>query len=78
MTLSRAEQLGEPVEGQTHHRRFRVRRLDAFARWLLSFAGDLEPVSPREIVDEYFGLARETLAHHASDRLTARPPNRIS
>ncbi|MDQ3136686.1 MAG: WYL domain-containing protein [Gemmatimonadota bacterium] len=73
-----AAQLGEPVEGQTHHRRFRVRRLDAFARWLLSFAGDLEPVSPREIVDEYFGLARETLAHHASDRLTARPPNRIS
>ncbi len=61
-----AARLGEEVEGQPQRRRFRVRRLDAFARWLLSFAGDLEPVSPAEVVEEYRGLARETLAHHAS------------
>jgi proteasome accessory factor B len=61
-----AAQLGEGVEGQPHLRRFRVRRLDAFARWLLSFAGDLEPVSPADVVEEYRGLARRTLAHHAS------------
>ena len=61
-----AARLGEEVEGQPQLRRFRVRRLDAFARWLLSFAGDLEPVSPAEVVAEYRALARATLAHHAS------------
>jgi predicted DNA-binding transcriptional regulator YafY len=60
-----AHRLGEVVEGDERLRRFRVRRVDAFARWLLSFAGDLEPVSPAQVVDEYKGLVRETLAHHA-------------
>jgi len=59
-----AFRLGEVVEGHPQHRRFRVRRSDAFARWLLSFAGDVVPVSPRELVDEYHGLVRETLSHH--------------
>jgi proteasome accessory factor B len=67
-----AARLGEPVEGYPDRRRFQVRRLDAFARWLLSFAGDLEPLSPRELVDEYLGLVRETLAHHMPD-----PPLRL-
>jgi proteasome accessory factor B len=65
-----AFRLGEEVEGQPDRRRFRVRRPDAFARWLLSFAGDLVPVAPRALVDEYHGLLRETLAHH----MAARPP----
>ena len=73
-----AARLGEEVEGKPHLRRFRVRRLDAFARWLLSFAGDLEPVSPAEVVDEYRGLARETLAPHSTDRPTVRPSDRPS
>ena len=59
-----AHRLGEVVEGDERLRRFRVRRVDAFARWLLSFAGDLEPVSPAQVVEEYQGLVRETLAHH--------------
>jgi predicted DNA-binding transcriptional regulator YafY len=59
-----AHRLGEEVESDPSLRRFRVRRLDAFARWLLSFAGDLEPVSPAEVIEEYAGLVRETLAHH--------------
>jgi len=63
---SAAARLGEPVEGHPDRRRFQVRRLDAFARWLLSFAGDLEPFAPRELVDEYLGLVRETLAHHSA------------
>ena len=74
---SAAFRLGEAVEGHPDRRRFRVRRTDAFARWLLSFGGDLVPVAPREIVDEYHGLVRETLAHHAAgpphDRST--PPS---
>lgn len=61
-----AFRLGEVVEDHPQHRRFRVRRSDAFARWLLSFAGDLVPVAPRELVDEYHGLVRETLTHHAA------------
>jgi hypothetical protein len=43
-----------------------VRRSDAFVRWLLSFAGDLVPVAPRDLVDEHHGLVRETLTHHAA------------
>jgi proteasome accessory factor B len=61
-----AFRLGEVIEGQPQHRRFRVRRSDAFARWLLSFAGDVLPVAPQDLVDEYYGLVRATLSHHAS------------
>jgi hypothetical protein len=53
------------VEGHPHRRRFRVRRRDAFARWLLSFAGELVPVSPSEVVSDFQALAAETLAHHS-------------
>ena len=60
-----ALRLGVPVPGHSDRRRFRIRRPDAFARWLLSFGGDLVPVEPPEIVQEYEGLVRETLAHHA-------------
>jgi predicted DNA-binding transcriptional regulator YafY len=60
-----AARLGEPVEGHPDRRRFRVRRRDAFARWLLSFAGELVPVSPSEVVSDFQVLAAETLAHHS-------------
>ena len=73
-----AHRLGEEVPGHPDRRHFRVRRSDAFARWLLSFGGDLVPVSPGELVDEYRGLVRETLAHHRATlppyRPTAVPP----
>ena len=62
---SAAYRLGEPVEGHPDRRHFRVRRSDAFARWLLSFGGDLVPVAPSDLVSEYKGLLRETLEHHA-------------
>ena len=61
---SAAHRLGEEVPGHPDRRQFRVRRSDAFARWLLSFGGDLIPLGPSELVDEYRGLVRETLAHH--------------
>lgn len=66
-----ALRLGEEVAGHPEQRRFRVRRSDAFARWLLSFAGDLVPVAPAELVQEFRVLARQTLAHHS-----AVPPSR--
>ncbi len=88
---SAAARLGEAVAGHPDRRRFQVRRLDAFARWLLSFAGELEPLAPRELVDEYQGLVRETLEHHRRTgspsvrpslsppaRLFATPPARLS
>jgi proteasome accessory factor B len=43
-------------------RRFMVRRLDVFARWLLSFAGELVPLEPVALVDEY---ARQVAATRA-------------
>jgi len=61
-----AYRLGEMVQGRPEQRRFRVRRADPFVRWLLSFGGDVVPIAPRELVDEYDGLVRETLAHHAA------------
>jgi proteasome accessory factor B len=57
-----AARLGEPVPGHPDRRRFRVRRRDAFARWLLSFAGDVAPLGPAELVAEYQGLIEQTLA----------------
>jgi predicted DNA-binding transcriptional regulator YafY len=57
-----AARLGEPVPDRPDRRRFLLRRRDAFARWLLSFGGDLVPVAPPELVDEYRELARRTLA----------------
>lgn len=48
-----ARALGRPIEGHPERRAFSVRRADAFARWLLSFAGDAVPVAPAAIVDEY-------------------------
>jgi proteasome accessory factor B len=56
--VAAASRLGEPVEGHPSRRRFRVRRLDTFARWLLSFGGDVWPVSPPGLVSRYRELAR--------------------
>jgi len=56
-----AAQLGAAVEGRATHRTFRVRRLDAFARWLLSLAGDAVPRQPARLVDAYRQLARGAL-----------------
>ncbi|MGH9886359.1 MAG: helix-turn-helix transcriptional regulator, partial [bacterium] len=38
--------LGAAVAGEPARRQFQVRRLDSFVRWLMSFAGDVVPVSP--------------------------------
>jgi predicted DNA-binding transcriptional regulator YafY len=66
-----ARRLGEEVPGHPDRRHFRVRRSDAFARWLLSFGGDLVPIAPGELVDDYRGLVRETLDHHQNPRACA-------
>jgi proteasome accessory factor B/proteasome accessory factor C len=57
-----AAKLGEPVDGQPTYRRFKIRRLEPFTRWLLSLAGDAHPVEPQEVVDAWRQLARDVLA----------------
>ena len=53
-------------EGEAPHSvlQYRVRRRDTFLRWLLSFAGDAEPVAPAEVVADWRRLLAETLAAH--------------
>src|SRR6185437_8114791 len=57
-----ASELGRPVEGHPTRRLFDVRRPDVFARWLLSLAGELVPLSPPAICDEYRRRIEATLA----------------
>jgi proteasome accessory factor C len=56
-----ARRLGEAVPDEPSQRRFRVRRVDPFARWLLSFAGEVVPVSPVEVTEAYQDLAEDAL-----------------
>jgi hypothetical protein len=64
--VAAAARLGEPVDGAPGRRRFRVRRLDSFARWLLSFGGDARPISPPALVERHREMARATLARYES------------
>ncbi len=73
-----AARLGEPVDGLPNRRLFRVRRPDTFTRWLLSFAGDIVPVFPPELVAEFRTLVHQTLVHHTPDRQNVPPIERPS
>jgi proteasome accessory factor B len=57
-----AAALGKPVKGEPRRRQFRVRRGDAFTRWLMSFGGDAQPLEPPEMVEQFREMMRETLA----------------
>lgn len=57
-----AEQLGSAVAEEPRRRAFLVRRRDAFIRWMLSFAGEIVPVAPPSLTDEYRETVRRTLA----------------
>lgn len=65
-----ARRLGTPGDDDT--RLFRVRRRDVFARWLLTFAGDAEPLSPPDFVEQFRALVRDTLALYTESRTGAR------
>ena len=60
-----AARLGAPVNNHPDRRKFQVRRVDAFARWLLSLAGDATPVAPKELIAEYRDIARATAEIYA-------------
>jgi hypothetical protein len=57
-----ASRLGDPVEGAPDLRTFPVRRIDAFVRWLMSFAGDAIPVAPASVIESYAKQVAETRA----------------
>jgi predicted DNA-binding transcriptional regulator YafY len=57
-----AARLGAAVPGEPEQRRYEVRRLDSFVRWLLPLAGHATPVSPPELVSAWREAARDTLA----------------
>jgi predicted DNA-binding transcriptional regulator YafY len=57
-----AERLGAAVEGAPDRRRFQVRRLDAFVRWVLGSGGAVVPVEPPEAVALFRHLLDRTLA----------------
>jgi predicted DNA-binding transcriptional regulator YafY len=59
-----ASALGSAIRGAPRQRRFQVRRVDVFARWLLSFAGDARPVSPPALVEAFENAVRHTLANY--------------
>jgi proteasome accessory factor B len=57
-----AAMLGEQIPGEPSLRRFRIRRQDAFARWLLSFGGDAVPVAPETVIKAYESHIKSTLS----------------
>jgi predicted DNA-binding transcriptional regulator YafY len=60
-----AMQLGEPVAHDPSARRFRVRRPDTFALWVLGFAGDADVISPPTMRARVATLAQSTRARYA-------------
>jgi predicted DNA-binding transcriptional regulator YafY len=54
-----AARLGVAIEGASDRRKFTIRRVDSFARWLLSFGGEAIPVSPPSLVDEFRNQVKE-------------------
>jgi len=67
--------LGEPVDGAPLSRRFQVRRVDAFVRWLLAFAGEARPVDPPGVVREFEAQIARTLAVYADVQTSDAPRN---
>jgi proteasome accessory factor B len=61
-----ARSLGAEVPGAPLRRRFQVRRVDSFVRWLMSFAGEAVPVSPDELRDQYRAVVARALAVYSS------------
>jgi proteasome accessory factor C len=57
-------QLGAQVPGHAKRRAFRVRQLERFARWILSFGGAAKAISPPALEESVRRMARETLARY--------------
>lgn len=60
-----AAKLGTAVPASPRQRMFRVKRVDAFVRWILSFAGEVVPVSPASLSTDYQEMVRRTLSTYS-------------
>lgn len=60
--IAEAKALGEPDGRRANRRKFKVRRIDTFARWLLSFGGDAQPISPSSVRSAWKTMASDTAA----------------
>jgi predicted DNA-binding transcriptional regulator YafY len=58
--------LGTSVPEHDNRRAFRVRSLDRFVRWTMSFSGAARPVSPPRFVEAYQTAVREVLSIYQS------------
>jgi proteasome accessory factor B len=54
--------LGAEVVGAARQRRFQVRRADSFVRWLMSFGGDVVPISPPSLCEQFRNVVSATLS----------------
>lgn len=63
-----AMELGEPIAGDARRRRFRVRRIETFALWILAFAGDATVEDPPEVAERVRDLARAARAQYEGAR----------
>jgi proteasome accessory factor B len=61
-----ARRLGQPVRGRADCRRFRVRKLDPFIRWLLSLAGDAVPLEPPTVIAAWHAAMKKTLTTYGA------------
>src|SRR5688572_17255740 len=61
-SASALTRLGHPVSEDASLRRFQIRRMDAFVRWLMGFGGAALPVEPPELVAQFRRSVAETLA----------------
>jgi predicted DNA-binding transcriptional regulator YafY len=67
-------QLGTEICDAADQRMFRVRRMDVFARWLLSFAGEAVPISPPELLRMVADQLRATRALYERDMPSTDAP----
>jgi len=63
--IAAAARLGISVPDAAMRRRFDVRRVDTFARWLLSFGGEALPISPAVVCDAFARVACQAAAAYA-------------
>lgn len=59
--------MGDPVAGDPTAWRFRVRRLDAFVRWILGAGGAVIPMSPPEVVTAFRSQVSAARALYAGE-----------
>ena len=62
-----AMEMGDAVTGDPTARRFRVRRLDAFARWILGAGGAVVPLAPPELLTAFRAQVHAAQALYAGD-----------